>query len=143
MAEEKTRIFDFGNYVTASEELAEIFFCLKKMAAVLEFSEDETIESLVEKQQAVSGYASRMKSSLSDFLDRAYHTDVDDVAEGSYAWKIAECLKEMKKKTFYFREMALQLPAEEIKSNLHQAARLAADLPLMVAALDAGEDEVK
>ena len=143
MAEEKKRIFDFGNYVTASEELAEIFFCLEKMAAVLEFSENEAVEALVEKQTAVSGYASRMKSSLSDFLEREYDTELDDVAIGSYAWKIAECLKEMKKKTFYFREKALQLPAEEIKSNLHEAARLAATLPLMVAALDAGEDEVK
>ncbi|MBR1778465.1 MAG: hypothetical protein IJ752_07800 [Alphaproteobacteria bacterium] len=142
MTEEK-RIYDFGNYVTASEELAEIFFCLKKMASVLEFSDDETVDALVEKQMAVSGYASRMKSSLSDFLERAYHAELDQVAQGSFAAKIAENLNEMKKKTFYFREIALQLPADQIKANLREAARLAGGLPSMVAALDAGEDEVK
>lgn len=142
MAEE-TRIYDFGNYVTASEELAEIFFCLKRMATVFEFSDEENIDSLVEKQMAVSGYASRMKSALSDFLRRAYHAELKDAAEGSYARKIENSLNEMKKKTFYFREVALQLPADKIKANLHEAALLAAALPSMVAALDAGGDEIK
>ena len=142
MAEE-THIYDFGNYVTASVELAEIFFCLKKMAAVLEFSQEESVDSLVEKQMAVSGYASRMKSSLARFLEREYQAELKDAAEGSYARKIENCLNEMKKKTFYFREIALQLPADKIKANLNEAALLAAGLPAMVAALDAGEDEVK
>ena len=142
MAEE-THIYDFGNYETVSEELAEIFYCLKKMASDFDFSENEPIASLVEKQTAVCGYASRMKASFSEFLKRAYHTDPDHVAEGSYAGKIAGVLNEMKRKTFYFEKIALQLPADKIKTNLREAARLANSLPAMVAALDAGEDEVR
>ena len=137
------RIYDFGNCSTSSEDLAEILFCLKKMTSVLEFSETETVDSLVEKQMAVSGYASRMKMSLSNFLKNEYHTDLEDVSEKSYAGKIVKNLDEMKKKTFYFRDMALQLPADKIKANLHEAALLAGAVPSMVAALDAGEDEVK
>lgn len=142
MATEK-RIYDFGNYSTSSEDLAEILFYLKKMTSVVEFSETESLDSLVEKQMAVSGYASRMKTSLRSFLKNAYQTDLDNVPEDSYAGKIVKNLNEMKKKTFYFREMALQLPADEIKANLQEAAQLAEAVPLMVAALDAGEDEVK
>ena len=135
--------YNFGNYAIVSEELAEVFFCLKKMAEVFEFSENENTVSLVEKQMTVSGYASRMKSSVSDFLKRVYRIDLDHAAKDSFAGKIAEVLNEMKRKTFYFREIALQLPADKIKANLRDAALLAGGLPDMVAALDAGEDELK
>lgn len=37
----------------------------------------------------------------------------------------------------------MQLPAEKLKDNLYRAAGLAARLPVIVAALDAGEDEAK
>ena len=142
MAEEK-RVYDFGNYVTSSEELAEIFYNLKKMAAVLDFSENTSADSLVEKQTAVSGYVSRMKHSLSDFAERVYQCGLDDVPQESCAGKIVQTLDEIKRTTFYFRETALQLPADKIKSNLREAARLADALPAMVAALDAGEEEVE
>ena len=134
-------VYNFGDYAIASEELAEVFFCLKKMARALEFSEDEDAVSLVEKQMAVSGYAARMKSSVSAFLKRVYQKELELASKESYAGKICEILNEMKRKTFYFREIALQLPAGKIKDNLREAAALASGLPRMVAALDAGEDE--
>ena len=140
---EDQRVYDFGDHVTSSKELAEIFFDLKKMEAVFELSENEPVPSLVEKQTAVCGYVSRMKSALLDFMERAYKTDENNISGNSYAGRIVKNLDEMKKKTFYFQEKALQLPAEKIKANLSDAARLAAELPSMVAALDAGEDEAR
>ena len=136
-------VYNFGNYAIVSAELAEVFYCLKKLAEIFEFSEDEDAASLVEKQMSVSGYASRMKSSVSEFLKRVYRTDLDRAAKDSFAGKIGDILNEMKRKTFYFREIALQLPADKIKANLRDAALLADGLPDMVAALDAGEDEIK
>ena len=142
MAEENI-VYDFGDHVTTSEELAEIFYCLKKIEPALEFSENETVDSLVEKQMAVSGYASRMKSSVLLYLEKKSQAEIENVPEDSYAGRIIRNLNEMKKKTFYFREKALQLPAGKIKANLQEAALLAGSLPSMVAALDAGEDEVR
>ncbi|MGN1080272.1 MAG: hypothetical protein ACI4TE_08905 [Alphaproteobacteria bacterium] len=140
---EESRIYNFGNYVTSSEEIAEIFFYLKQMETQCAFSPDETADSLVEKQMAVSGYVSRIKASLKQFMKNAYQSDPDRAAEESCAGQAVAILDEMKKITFYFREAALQLPAEKIKDNLYRAAGLAARLPVMVAALDAGEDEAK
>lgn len=142
MPEEK-RVYDFGKYVTSSEELAEIFYNLKRMESVLDFPENASVDSLVEKQTAVSGYASRMKTSLSNFAKRVYHCDLDAIPQETYAGKIIRTLDGIKKETFYFKEMALQLPAGKIKGNLREAARLADGLPEMVAALDSGEDEGK
>lgn len=140
---EEQRIYDFGDYVTSSEELAEIFYGLKKMAAALDFSDNTPADSLIEKQTAVSGCVSRMKHSLSDFAKRVYHCGLEDIPPETYAGKIIQTLDGIKRKTFYFKETALQLPADKIKSNLREAARLADSLPAMVAALDAGEDEVE
>ena len=140
---EESRIYNFGNYATSSEEIAEIFFYLKQMETQCAFSPDETSDSLVEKQMAVSGYVLRIKASLKQFMKNAYQADLDGAPEGSCAGRTAAMLDEMKKITFYFREAALQLPAEKIKDNLCRAAGLAARLPVMVAALDAGEDEAK
>ncbi len=140
---EEARVYNFGNYVTSSEEIAEIFFCLKQMESQCAFSPDETPDSLVEKQMAVSGYASRIKASLRQFMKNAYRQDLDRAPEGSRAGQAVAALDEMKKITFYFREAALQLPAEKLKDNLYRAAGLAARLPVIVAALDAGEDEAK
>ena len=133
-------VYNFGNYTVSSEELAEVFFCLGKMAEAFDFSEDENTVSLVEKQMTVSGYAARMKSSVSAFFKRVYQKDLNLAEKESYAGKICELLNEMKRKTFYFREIALQLPAGQIKDNLREAAALADRLPRMVAALDAGEE---
>lgn len=140
---EEARIYNFGNYVTSSEQIAEIFFYLKQMEDHCIFSAEETSDSLVEKQMAVSGYASRIKGSLKQFMKNVYRTDLDRVAKETYAGRIADTLDEIKKTTFYFREAALQLPAGKIRDNLYRAAGLAAGLPVMVAALDAGEDEAK
>ncbi len=137
------RIYNFGNYVTASEGIAEIFFYLKQMEIQSFFLPNETVDSLVEKQMAVSGYVSRIKASLKQFMKNEYQTDVGREKQRGYVNQIIVILDEMKKITFYLREAALQLPAEQIKDNLSRAAGLAARLPVMVAALDAGEDEVK
>jgi len=137
---ESASVYNFGSYAIASEELAEVFFCLKKMAEALVFSEDEDAVSLVEKQMTVSGYAARMKSSVSAFFKRVYQKELELAAKESHAGKICDILNEIKRKTFYFREIALQLPAGKIKDNLREAAALADGLPQMVAALDAGEE---
>ena len=142
MAEEQ-RIYDFGNHVTTSKELAEIYYYLKKMESVFETAERESVASLVEKQTAVCGYVSRMKSAFLDFMEQVHKTDEENIPEESYAGKIIANLNEMKKKTFYFQEKALQLPTDKIKSNLSEAARLAGELPSMIAALDVGEDRGK
>ena len=140
---EETRIYNFGNYVTSSEQIAEIFFYLKQMEVQCAFLPDETSDSLVEKQMAVSGYVSRIKGSLKQFMKSVYQTDLEHVAKETYAGRIAVTLDEIKNITFYFREAALRLPAEKIRDNLHRAAGLAAGLSAMVAAFDAGEDEAK
>lgn len=137
------RIYDFGDYTTASEEIAEIFFYLKKMEPELAFSDADGVSALVEKQEAVSGYVSRIKSSLKQFMKNTYKADLADVPEGSYAARISAVLDEIKKITFYFKEAAVNLPPERLRENLHQAAVLSAGLVKMAAALDAGEDEVK
>lgn len=139
--EARSGCYNFGDYAIVSAELAEVFFCLKKMAESFDFSEDESAASLVEKQMAVSGYAARMKSSVSAFLKRVYQKDLEQAEKDSRAGKICEILNEMKRKTFYFREIALQLPTGKIKDNLREAAALTGSLPEMIAALDAGEDE--
>lgn len=140
---EETRIYNFGKYVTSTEEIAEIFFFLKQMEAVLSFSPDESVDFLVEKQTAVSGYVSRIKASLRQFMEKAYRIDPDQVKKGSCAGRAVEILDEMKKITFYFRDAALRLSAEKLKDNLLRAAALANQLPAVIAALDAGEDESK
>lgn len=140
---ENTKIYNFGEYSTASEEVAEIFFYLKKMGPELAFSENDSAAVLVEKQEAVSGYVSRIKSSLKQFMKNAYKADLTDAPEGSYAARISAVLDEMKKITFYFREAAVDLPPERLRENLHRAAELSAGLDKMAAALDAGEDEMK
>lgn len=137
------RIYNFGNYVTSSEEIAEIFFCLKQMETQCYFLPNETTDALVEKQMAVSGYVSRIKASLKQFMKNEYQTDVGREGQKGYVGQIVAILDEMKKITFYLRDAALQLPADKLKENLYRAAGLAAQLPEMVAALDAGEDEVK
>ncbi len=140
---EENRIYNFGKYVTSSEEIAEIFFFLKQMESVLSFPPDESVDFLVEKQTAVSGYVSRIKASLRQFMEKAYRIDPDLAEKGTCAGKAVEILDEMKKITFYFRDAALQLPAEKLKDNLLRAAALANQLPAVIAALDAGEDEIK
>ena len=95
MAEENI-VYDFGDHVTTSEELAEIFYCLKKIEPALEFSENETVDSLVEKQMAVSGYASRMKSSVLLYLEKKSQAEIENVPEDSYAGRIIRNLNEMK-----------------------------------------------
>ena len=137
------RLYNFDDYEIASEELAEVFICLKNLAAVFDASADENAASLVERQMAVSGYAARMRASVSGFLKRVYQIEPEKAVKESYAGKIFEILDEIRRKTFYFREIALQLPADKIKTNLQEAASLAVGLPVMVAALDAGEDEGK
>ena len=136
-------LYDFDDYEIVSEELAEVFVCLKNLAAVFDASSDKDAVSLVERQMTVSGYAARMRMSVSGFLKRVYQIEPEKAVKESYAGKIFEILDEIKRKTFYFREIALQLPADKIKTNLQEAASLAAALPVMVAALDAGEDEGK
>lgn len=136
-------LYNFDGYEISSEELAEVFVCLKNMVAVFDASADENAASLVERQMIVSGYAARMKAAVSGFLKRVYQIQPEKTVKESYAGRIFEILDEIKRKTFYFREIALQLPADKIKTNLQEAASLAAGLPVMVAALDAGEDEGK
>lgn len=138
-----TGIYNFGEYATASEEIAEIFFYLKKMEPELAFSQDDGAGVLIEKQEAVSGYVSRIKSSLKQFMKNEYKADLADAPEGSYAARISAVLDEMKKITFYFRKAAVDLPPERLRENLHRASELSAGLAKMAAALDAGEDEVK
>lgn len=140
---EETRIYNFGKYVTSSEEIAEIFFYLKQMEIQCAFSPDETTDSLVERQMAVSGYASRAKAALKLFMKNAYQADPADMPKESCAGRTAAVLDEIKRLTFYLRDAALQLPAAKIKDNLIRAAGLADRLPVMAAALDAGEDEAK
>lgn len=99
---EESRIYNFGNYATSSEEIAEIFFYLKQMETQCAFSPDETSDSLVEKQMAVSGYVSRIKASLKQFMKNAYQADLDGAPEGSCAGRTAAMLDEMKKSRFIF-----------------------------------------
>lgn len=107
---EEARVYNFGNYVTSSEEIAEIFFCLKQMESQCAFSPDETPDSLVEKQMAVSGYASRIKASLRQFMKNAYRQDLDRAPEGSRAGQAVAALDEMKKSRFIFARPLCSCP---------------------------------
>ena len=140
---EEARIYNFGSYVTSSEEIAEIFFYLKQMEVQCSFLSQASSDALVEKQMAVCGYVSRIKASLRQFMKNEYQTELEEIAKESCAGKIITVLDEIKKNTFYFRDVALQLPEEKLKDNLYRAVELTAQLPEMVAALDAGKDEVK
>ncbi len=140
---EETRIYNFENYVTSSQNIAEVFFYLKQMQAQCAVLPAETHKSLVEKQMAVSGFASRIKVSLKQFMQEAYQADPNQISQKTNANQVMTVLDEIKATTFYLHEAALHLSEEQLRRNLHHAAVLSAKIPAMVAALDAGEDEVK
>lgn len=137
------QIYNFGDYITTSEEIAELFFYSKKIEASCTFSQNASVENLVQNQTTVSGCVSCMKASLEHFMQKEYETSLDELTETSYGGRIVALLNKIKSIVFYFQEVALGLPIEKLKDNLQQAMERNQRLPQMIAALDAGEDEIK
>ena len=119
-----------------------------------DFFQSDSVEALIERQVAVSDASIQLKIAFHEFLSVAYDIPYemfkDDTpgrkikfADGSKSAEILERLRKITKLTYYINEVAIALPIEDLQENLRQAHQIASALPMLLNAVDAGEDEGK
>lgn len=126
-----------------TEEVKEALYYTDMMMSALDFSDAENVEQLVDRQEMAAGIVFRIQVALVNFVKNVYNVDMSLAKEGTKSAEILSRLKKVYFFTFSLREEALNMSLDELRSNLEQARVQASALSILIAALEAGEDEEK
>ena len=119
-----------------------------------DFFQSDSVETLIERQIAVWDASLHLKVAFYEFLSAADNIPYEMFDEykpgkkikfddGSKSAEILERLQKIIKLTYYTNEAALALSIEDMQENLRQAYQIASALPMLLNAVNAGEDEGK
>ena len=88
MVAQNEKIYDFGETQTSSEALADVYFNLKRLAALCAGTAENAADMTAALQKA-SALTVRVKSGLDAYLQQAEGRSLDDFASGTPAGNVA------------------------------------------------------
>lgn len=128
---------------TGTEKIRDALYYADMVRSALDFSDGESVEELVDRRETAAGAAIRVRVALIEFVRDVYDADFSLAKKGTKSAEIQERLKKINFLTFSLRKDALNMSVEELKNSIEQARIQASALPMLIAALQAGEDEMK
>lgn len=126
-----------------TKEIQAALYYTDKLQSVLDFCNQEDAGQLIDRKDTAAGTVFFIQEALNDFMENTYGVSLAAVTENTKLADILNRLRKIYALTFELKEVSLTMPVEELKNGLEQAQVLASALPILIYAVEAGEDEQK